>query len=403
MPAALQSVANVVVDIIDVLFEILIGLVLAVVGIVVGFGEGIVGLVTGLVHLVMGIGSGLYSVAADLFTGGWNRTEAWWASFVQTIKAIPSGLRALVTNWLREFERASPEKAGLMIGELTGQILAIIATFAATAARTGSVGALAAEGEAATTVAAGGEAAATTAASGARPALTLIEGGGQSAATTAARSSSTVTQVGNAAVDLAGETQPVIRPAIRLVPPPPAIAIPASPAVQAPAVAASRAAEAAKVGVVAAGQASRAASAARDADDDRKRRKVFQMRAQIQETTPTNQDIHHGAAVATAADRLKGVTALEFEIAQATAKSNALNNKMPGEYVTGVDKAKSRQSQLIRSRIIPAGIPETRVGDINELRVCFDPRSMNLVPCGGRGKVRLDVENLVGHNLRFPR
>ena len=127
------------------------------------------------------------------------------------------------------------------------------------------------------------------------------------------------------------------------------------------------------------------------------------MRSQIQEKTPAGQDIHHGSVVATAGNSAKGVTAFEFEKAQANAKSKALDNKMPKDYVEGVDKAKSRQSQLIRSTIIPAGIPATRVGDINELRVCFDPRSMNIVPCGGRGKVRLDVENLAGHNLRFPR
>jgi len=416
MPAALQLFANIAIDQIDLVFEILIGLILAVVGIVVGFAEGVVGLITGLVQLAVGILRGLYSVAADLFTGGWNRTEAWWASFIQAIKSIPAGLRALVTNWLTEFERASPEKAALMIGELTGQILAIIATFAVAAARAGTAGALASEGEAAATTA---ETVTTTAARGAKPALTMLQGGGQPAVTMAARSGSGVSQVGNAAVDLAGEAQPVAGPALRLVPPPAAdpIPVPVTPApvpvtpAPIPAALGSRAPQAARVGAIAAGHATRVSTAADPAPapapapggDDRKGKSEFRMRAQIQEKTAAGRDIHYGNAVAMAKENAKGVTAAEFEEAQASAKSNALAKKMPGDYVEGVDKAKSQQSRLIRSTVIPGGIPATRVGDINELRVSFDPRSMNLVPSGGRGKVRLDVENLAGHNLRFPR
>jgi hypothetical protein len=128
------------------------------------------------------------------------------------------------------------------------------------------------------------------------------------------------------------------------------------------------------------------------------------MRSQIQEKTAAGANIHWGSAAVTAADPAKGVTALEFERTQAAAKANALAAKMPRTYVPGVDKAKAEQSKLIRTMTIPAGgIPASRVGDINELRVCFDPASSNLEPCRARGQVRLDVENLEGHNLRCTR
>jgi hypothetical protein len=135
------------------------------------------------------------------------------------------------------------------------------------------------------------------------------------------------------------------------------------------------------------------------------------MKSQIQED-----NIHYGSSIATAADNRRGVTAREFELTQAAAKADALlprdplldpnrrEAQMPRSYIQGVDRAKAEQSRLIRTMTIPTGgIPATRTEDINELRVCFDPRNNNLVNCGGRGKVRLDVENLQGHNLRFPR
>lgn len=129
------------------------------------------------------------------------------------------------------------------------------------------------------------------------------------------------------------------------------------------------------------------------------------MRSQIQQF-----DTHFGSAAVEAADPAKGVTAREFEGAQAAAKANALEprtgkkEQMPRSWIPGVDKAKSEQSRRIRTETIPkGGIPETRTGDINELRVCFDPANNNLMKCGGRIPVRLDVENSAGHNLKHPK
>jgi hypothetical protein len=253
LPGWLQPIANGVIDVVGVIADIDIALVLAVVGIVVGFGEGVVGLITGLVRLLVGSVTGLYALVADLLTGTTARSAAWWGSFVDTIKAIPIGLRMLITNWLAEFEHASPERAGLMIGELTGQILAIIATFAVAAARAGTPATLAVEGEATVTTAAR-----------AAPTLTLIEGGSQPAA----RAGSVASTSGNAALALAPEGAAAARPALRLVSPPaPEIAAAAEPAAAAAPQASGIAAPAVAPATVAAGQASRAAQAARDERD----------------------------------------------------------------------------------------------------------------------------------------
>jgi hypothetical protein len=52
------------------------------------------------------------------------------------------------------------------------------------------------------------------------------------------------------------------------------------------------------------------------------------------------------------------------------------------------------QSQQIRSSIVPLGVVQG--GDINSLRQTFPDSETG-------AQVRCDVENLRGHNLRFPR
>lgn len=124
---------------------------------------------------------------------------------------------------------------------------------------------------------------------------------------------------------------------------------------------------------------------------------AFRMRSQVQ------QDHHHwGSATVNAADDSRGVTATEFEGAQARAKDEAIANGLPGTNVHGVNRAKAEQSRRIRQEIVPNGV--TQIGDINQLRICFDPDTNNLVTCRrGQGQIRLDVENLAGHNLRYAR
>lgn len=138
------------------------------------------------------------------------------------------------------------------------------------------------------------------------------------------------------------------------------------------------------------------------------------MRAQVQQGR-----LHFGSAVAVASDPRKGVTAYEFELAQSMAINNWWlrhadpRNRKPGEpappavpaLLGGVHKAKSAQSKDIRTRIVPSG-GVSRGGDINDLRQCTDGFVLlNKGDCDRRelDPIRLDVENLEGHNLRCTR
>jgi hypothetical protein len=391
LPASIQPYGHAYVDLVEIIDDILIGIVLAVVGIIVGFGEGVVGLVLGLVNLVTGVARGLYAAAVALLTGNSDKLAQWWEDLLYTLRAIPAGLRALVTNWLAEFEAAPIERQQLMIGELTGQILAVIASFYVAPSRAGSAGGLAAGGEA-------GAAATTRAGVAAvRPALTVIEGGGGAGG--AAR---IVATEGNAARQLAKVAEVAPRPVPTLVPPPvvapvvaPAVAPVAGPAVTA----ASRAGTARRV---AAGVAA-AARVAQKAGDEEPDERTPTMRHQIQRA-----DDHYSSQAVVAANARIGVTGLELRRAMSANFERYMRiarreEEPPTGWVRGpvgwedpIRGGIIRQSQLITQVIAGRGV--TEAGDVNALRVCFHPRTHRQTDCD-TDDVRLDVENQ-GHNLR---
>lgn len=133
-----RAVFDTMVMSVDLTMTILEGLVYAVVGIVGGFATGIGQMIVGLIRLVLGVAEGILKFLYGFIDGG-REFDVWVGRVGRTIAAIPAGLRMLVDDWLVEFKKASPEQAALMVGELTGQILAFIATLGVSAGKAGSV------------------------------------------------------------------------------------------------------------------------------------------------------------------------------------------------------------------------------------------------------------------------
>jgi hypothetical protein len=123
---------------VDLTLTILEGLVYAVVGISAGFITGILQMVVGFLRLAVGVAEGIFAWLYGFIDGG-KEFDRWAGEVKRTISLVPVGLRMLISDWLTEFEKASPEKSGIMIGELTGQILAFIATLGISAGKAGSV------------------------------------------------------------------------------------------------------------------------------------------------------------------------------------------------------------------------------------------------------------------------
>jgi uncharacterized protein DUF4157/predicted lipoprotein DUF2380 len=144
LPETQRTIVNGIITAVDAVAEILIRLIFAVVGVVVGFGAGIVQAIVGLIRLLAGIIQGILLFLYGFIDGG-DRFNAWAEEVLSAIRRIPEGLRLLVTTWLAEFERASEDRQTVMVGELVGQIIAIIATFEFVAARAGAVPRLAAQ------------------------------------------------------------------------------------------------------------------------------------------------------------------------------------------------------------------------------------------------------------------
>jgi hypothetical protein len=133
-----RTIAEGIITALEGISEILIRLVLAIVGVLVGFGSGIVSAVVGLIRLLIGIIKGILLFLYGFIDGG-ERFNEWAEEVKEALAGIIPGLRTLVDNWLTEFQRASEERQTIMIGELTGEILAIIATFEFAAARASSL------------------------------------------------------------------------------------------------------------------------------------------------------------------------------------------------------------------------------------------------------------------------
>lgn len=129
LPESVQKIANPVIDAYEVALDISYSLVLGLVGLAVG-------LVSGIVHAAWGIVTGLlnlsYTIGA-LLTGILFQNEHALEEFRDRSSAFLEGFKQLGPNlvrlwdaWEEEFKKASPEKQSLMIGELTGQIEAVL-------------------------------------------------------------------------------------------------------------------------------------------------------------------------------------------------------------------------------------------------------------------------------------
>jgi hypothetical protein len=209
LPASLFPIADGIIEVAVTVVEVIVAIIMAVIGIVVGFGEGIIGMIEGLFKLAYGVITLLYDLIAGIITN-FDAAKQDLKAFWDALKNLPSALKKLVTDWLGKFSKASSERQSLMIGELTGQVLALIATYAASAGRAGSAAeAGAAAGD---TAAVTGEGAATVAR--ARPVLTVIEGGGGRGGSTAARAAASP-----GAGDIVGNTVLKAEPAVKPIPP----------------------------------------------------------------------------------------------------------------------------------------------------------------------------------------
>jgi hypothetical protein len=123
----LRAPVDAMVTVFDSILEVLIRLSFAIIGLITGFGAGIVEAVVGLLRFIYNIAEGLASALVDLITGSAHLGE-WLDRNLDALRQIPSSLRSVVDQWLVEFESASEDRQTIMIGELTGRIIAIIAT-----------------------------------------------------------------------------------------------------------------------------------------------------------------------------------------------------------------------------------------------------------------------------------
>jgi hypothetical protein len=138
LPASAQPALTTILNIWEEIVGVFITLVLAVVGIVVGFSEGAVGMIEGLLSLIYGIVKWVVFLVMGFFDNG-DKFNEFNKEIIAGLQNIPNGLRAFIKDWLEKFDKASIDEGSLMIAELTGQVLTIIASFGIAAAKVGQV------------------------------------------------------------------------------------------------------------------------------------------------------------------------------------------------------------------------------------------------------------------------
>lgn len=215
LPPQYQGAAYTIISIVETIIEIQFSIWYAVIGMIVGFSEGIVDMVKGLATLIYGVLKVLSDLVIGIFTN-FNDLKADVDAIIAAIKGLPGALKKLVTDWIDQFSKASTERQSLMIGELTGQVLALIATYAVSVSRAGSAAKVAAGS---TELAeAGAQTTAKLASSGAKATGVVVDVGTTSAkaagatadvATTGAKAAGTVAEL--------GEASTAAKPALRVV------------------------------------------------------------------------------------------------------------------------------------------------------------------------------------------
>jgi hypothetical protein len=371
IPASMLPAANGLIEIIDVVIGAIFALISAVAGIITGFGEGIVSMIGGLVTLGLGVLKLLYDVISGFFTNfdaAWSDLKAAW----EALTGLPAAIKKLTTDWIDEFSKASSERQSFMIGELTGQVLALIATFAASASRAGTIARIGAEaGETGGTGAAVADTA--SAAAKARPALGLIEGGGGRGAGATA-SAGGATTAGNTALKVAPavEEAPAASP-LRLVPPPAAEPAPA---------AGSAGAGAGSTAVRAAAVVGKAADTAEKGSPKKGPPEIAWLQTQVQWNSNDKKNRGDFRTDVTAPTE-PGVTTAQTVAALAA----TMDLVTPKGARKAAEPAAEKQRKWILSRP-PGGIPPG-----HSFSEYFD--------YGGYRDARVDIENFKGQNLRI--
>lgn len=135
LPALARPIGEAAVTAFDDAGHSLIHLVMYDLGVAVGFGEGLVSIVWGLIKLLIGLGKGLLLLLFALIDGG-TAFEEWRVGVVEAILGIPGALISVALDWLERFKEASTEERSFMVGELVGELLAVLVAWEVAAGAT---------------------------------------------------------------------------------------------------------------------------------------------------------------------------------------------------------------------------------------------------------------------------
>jgi hypothetical protein len=126
LPPHLAAGFGTLIDVFDEIIGLQIQLVLAIVGLAVGFVQGVVSLVIGLAKLILGVIKWLALLLYGLVDSG-AAFDRYMNEILAAARGIVPGITKIANDWIARLKRSSVEEGTLMIGELTGEIVAQLA------------------------------------------------------------------------------------------------------------------------------------------------------------------------------------------------------------------------------------------------------------------------------------
>lgn len=129
-----RSIAEAVLDLIEGISDVLIGTLFFLTGVVSGVFSEIWSMIEGFAQLILGILKALW-----LLVSNFEKFKENGAALLDALWNLPRAIKALIAGWQEEFGRSTEDRQIVMIGELTGQIIAAILTSGFTVTKAGKV------------------------------------------------------------------------------------------------------------------------------------------------------------------------------------------------------------------------------------------------------------------------
>lgn len=138
LPKPLRPAFKSIIDNFATFVDILLNVAFYFIGLGVGFAEGIFDMIWGFLQIIYGIGNWLWLLGEGLLKDP-KAFKQYNREILAAVKSLPQNLIKIKNAWVKKFRQAPMERKSIMVGELFGQIIALLATLGAASTKIGQI------------------------------------------------------------------------------------------------------------------------------------------------------------------------------------------------------------------------------------------------------------------------